>query len=763
MQHAVADLLGSALVPELGTDVAARTTSDIHLLLVTIAAIGALPHQLAVILHDLDLAVITADLTVIGFGVQLRIHDVVIDELQHTYDGFQIVLHVGHFHIADGTARGQALEVGFKLQLGEGINLLRHMHMVAVGDIVLVGNAGHDAKPLLQALGELVGGGFQRGAIEGVVHVLGLLPLVALVVHVLHHAEGEGLCAGVGVALAGHILHALIQAGVTEADGGVAAEEQLVDLLALLEAGQCAVLPQDGCGIAGSAQQPLVPCLQCAVAQGQTLVENLPELLLILARGQGHVHQVDGNHTLVEPAVVLGLAGLGVHIGGQEAAAAHAGVAVAFAVFVHLELQHLLFGDIVGHHALCGTLCGQLGQIIVGSAGADVVLFQHIDQLGESGGDPHTGLVLHALIALADGLLDDDGKVCLLLRIARLTQIHEHKGRQELFSRQKPVELEKLTEVAKVQSVESSNRIEGIITTSTRIGQIVKEKTTPKNRDEKEIAGYRDVLNTIHESHDYISITSNIILQLHRDLTKYSESGLGGTYKITQNYLKETRPDGSEFIRFTPVLPYETAPCIEAICENYKQATQSEKIDPLLLIPVFIHDFLCIHPFNDGNGRMSRLLTLLLLYRNGYEVGKYISIEKHIEKTKGAYYDALEEASKGWHEETDDPTPFIKYMLGVVLACYREFEERVQIIGESTAIEIKGGKPKSVAVKSKAYDIVKAAVDTKVGKFTKKEIANICPSISEKSVEAALRKLVDEQYIERHGTGKNSFYAKVSS
>ena len=219
-----------------------------------------------------------------------------------------------------------------------------------------------------------------------------------------------------------------------------------------------------------------------------------------------------------------------------------------------------------------------------------------------------------------------------------LTQIHEHKGRQELFSRQKPVELEKLTEVAKVQSVESSNRIEGIITTSTRIGQIVKEKTTPKNRDEKEIAGYRDVLNTIHESHDYISITSNIILQLHRDLTKYSESGLGGTYKITQNYLKETRPDGSEFIRFTPVPPYETAPCIEAICENYKQATQSEKIDPLLLIPVFIHDFLCIHPFNDGNGRMSRLLTLLLLYRNGYEVGKYISIEKHIEKTKGAYY-----------------------------------------------------------------------------------------------------------------------------
>lgn len=344
-----------------------------------------------------------------------------------------------------------------------------------------------------------------------------------------------------------------------------------------------------------------------------------------------------------------------------------------------------------------------------------------------------------------------------------LTQIHEHKGRQELFSRQKPVELEKLIEVAKVQSVESSNRIEGIITTSTRIGQLVREKTTPKNRDEKEIAGYRDVLNIIHESHDYIPITSNIILQLHRDLTKYSESSLGGTYKTTQNYLKETRTDGSEFIRFVPVPPYETAACIESICENYKQAIESDKVDPLLLIPVFIHDFLCIHPFNDGNGRMSRLLSLLLLYRNGYEVGKYVSIEKHIEKTKDTYYSALEEASKDWHEETDDPMPFIKYMLGIVLACYREFEERVKIIGETTAVEFKNGKLKSVAIKSKAYDIVKAAVDTKIGKFTKREIANICPSISEKSVEAAIRKLIDEHYVERYGNGRKSFYAKVSS
>ena len=318
-----------------------------------------------------------------------------------------------------------------------------------------------------------------------------------------------------------------------------------------------------------------------------------------------------------------------------------------------------------------------------------------------------------------------------------LSQIHECKGRQELFSRQKPVELERLVEVAKVQSVESSNRIEGIVTTSTRLGQIVAEKTTPKNRSEKEIAGYRDVLATVHESHDYIPITSNIILQLHRDLMKYAD---------------------------TPVPPYETEPCIEAICNEYRKITEEHEIDPLLILPVFIHDFLCVHPFNDGNGRMSRLLTLLLLYRSGYEVGRFISIEKHIEKTKNVYYDVLEEASSGWHEEKDDPTSFIKYMLGVILACYREFEERVKIIGESTeVVETKNGRKKSVTVRSTAYDIVKAAVDTTLGKFTKKEITNICPSISEKSVEAALKRLVDEGYVEKHGSGKGTFYSKAYS
>ncbi len=342
-----------------------------------------------------------------------------------------------------------------------------------------------------------------------------------------------------------------------------------------------------------------------------------------------------------------------------------------------------------------------------------------------------------------------------------LSQIHEYKGRQELFLRQKPVEMDKLVEVAKVQSIESSNRIEGIITTSTRIGQLAKNKTSPRNRDEGEIAGYRDVLNTIHENYDYVPVNGNIILQLHRDLMQYAETGNAGRYKNTQNYIKETQEDGTEVIRFTPVAPYETESCINAICENYNAMMEDNSVDPLLIIPVFLHDFLCIHPFNDGNGRMSRLLTLLLLYKSGYIVGKYISIEKHIEKTKDAYYAALETSSAGWHEEKDDPIVFVKYMLGVILACYREFESRVNIVSEKTVIsETETGKKKVITIKNKAYDIVKDSVDTIIGKFTKREIVNICPSISEKSVEAALKQLLDKGYIMKYGLGKSTFYSK---
>lgn len=325
-----------------------------------------------------------------------------------------------------------------------------------------------------------------------------------------------------------------------------------------------------------------------------------------------------------------------------------------------------------------------------------------------------------------------------------VAQIHEHKGKQELFLKQKPIVLDKLIEISKIQSTESSNKIEGIITTDVRIKELVEDKTTPRTRDEEEIAGYRDVLNTIHESHDYIPIRGSYILQLHKELFKYSEKTFGGRFKNTQNYIAEIHPDGKETIRFTPLSPYETPRAIEEICNSYNQMIDECAIDSLILIPIFITDFLCIHPFNDGNGRMSRLLTTLLLYKSGYEVGKYISIEKKIEQTKSKYYEVLENVDKGWHEGTNDPSPFIKYLLGVILSCYRDFEERVILIDD----------------KLPAIEAVRSAVDTRIGKFTKKDILEYVPSFSRASVENSLKKLVEEGYIEKYGNGRATYYTR---
>ena len=329
-------------------------------------------------------------------------------------------------------------------------------------------------------------------------------------------------------------------------------------------------------------------------------------------------------------------------------------------------------------------------------------------------------------------------------------KIHECKGRQELFVRQKPVELDRLAEIARIQSTEASNRIEGIVTTGTRIKQLFEEKTTPRNRNEDEIMGYRDVLNTIHESNEYIPIRPSYILQLHRDLLRRAGLSYGGSFKNVQNYIRETRPDGTSLIRFTPVAPYETAEAMGRLCDAYEQALAKESIDALILIPCFIVDFLCIHPFNDGNGRMSRLLTLLLLYKNGYSVGKYISIEKQIEKTKDRYYDVLEMADTGWHEEKNDPTPFIRYMLMVILACYTEFEDRVGLMEQTGA-------------SGTAYDIVKKYVEDKVGKFTGADVVAGCPSIGRSSALAALKKLTSEGLILRQGAGRGTFYIKADS
>ncbi|AEC02702.1 Fic family protein [Parasphaerochaeta coccoides] len=328
--------------------------------------------------------------------------------------------------------------------------------------------------------------------------------------------------------------------------------------------------------------------------------------------------------------------------------------------------------------------------------------------------------------------------------LSYVSSIREHKGKQELYIRQKPVEVERLVEVARIQSTESSNKIEGIGTSRTRIRQLVQEKSTPRDCDEQEIAGYRDVLSTIHESYEFIPLTPHVILQFHRDLLSYTDKSFGGKFKNTQNFINEFHADGTTLTRFTPREPYETPDAVDEICRSYQQAIAQQVVDPLILIPIFICDFLCIHPFNDGNGRMSRLLTTLLLYKSGFMVGKYISVERKIEKTKASYYDALRQVSTDWHEGRNDYTSFIKYFLGIVLNCYKDFENRLG----------------SVDRKSTPYDIVREAVNERVGTFTKMEILELCPSIKSSSVEAALKRLKEEGYIFSQGGGRSTSYVR---
>ncbi len=326
-----------------------------------------------------------------------------------------------------------------------------------------------------------------------------------------------------------------------------------------------------------------------------------------------------------------------------------------------------------------------------------------------------------------------------------IAAIYKEAGKQEMFLKQRPEELEKLVEIAKIQSTEASNAIEGIVTTNTRIRQLVEEKTTPRNRDEQEIAGYRDVLGIIHESFDAISITQNYILQLHKILYSHMNNPLAGKTKNVQNYITSTYPDGHTDVLFTPLAPYETPEALDRICEEYNRVIGNMELEPLIAIPVFIHDFLCIHPFNDGNGRMSRLLTTLLLYRSGFYVGKYISLEAKIAKNKDLYYEALSASQNGWHEGKDDPVPFIKYLLGTIIAAYRDFEDRFAL----------------VETKRPALDTVRLAVQNKIGRFTKQDIRELCPSLSLSSVEGALRKLVELGELKREGSGKNTCYCRI--
>ena len=328
-----------------------------------------------------------------------------------------------------------------------------------------------------------------------------------------------------------------------------------------------------------------------------------------------------------------------------------------------------------------------------------------------------------------------------------LSEIHEYKGKHSNVASLKPDILANMLKIAKIQSTGASNRIEGIFTSDARLKSIVSENAAPLNRSENEITGYRDVLTTIHENYEHIPITKNTLLQLHRDLYKYAPLGLGGNFKSSDNIIEETTLSGEKIVRFKPVSAFETPDSINSLCEQYNKAMDIKKVNPLILTYVFILDFLCIHPFSDGNGRISRLLTLLSLYKSSYDVGKYISIERIIEKTKDSYYDSLQKSSLDWHDSKNDYNHFLKYMLEVTLMTYKEFDKR---IGHITDPSIKLSKPARI----------KKLFSDSLSRLSKSDILEKCPDISKVTVEKTLGKLLKEDYILKIGKGRATKYTK---
>lgn len=329
--------------------------------------------------------------------------------------------------------------------------------------------------------------------------------------------------------------------------------------------------------------------------------------------------------------------------------------------------------------------------------------------------------------------------------VSALGNVREHRGKQELYKSLQPAVLDRLCEVAKIQSTGASNRIENISTSEVRLRELMERKVEPKNRDEREIAGYRHVLDMIHESHDSIPVTPGVILQLHRDLYRFQDVSFAGRWKDSDNVIAERAEDGSMVARFVPTSAAATPSAIERICEEYARWARDGTYDPLLVSLVFAFDFVSIHPFNDGNGRMSRLLTLLLTYRSGYDVGKYVSIEAEIERTKGTYYEALAASSIGWADSESDYAPFVTYMLGVMAACYADLDARVILLSS-------GGK---------GEDILRAYFANLAGAATKRRILDDNPTLSRRTAERVLQKLQAEGYIEKVGAARATAYRRV--
>ncbi len=323
--------------------------------------------------------------------------------------------------------------------------------------------------------------------------------------------------------------------------------------------------------------------------------------------------------------------------------------------------------------------------------------------------------------------------------------IGEYKGRQNLFKEQSPQLLETLRQTAIIQSIESSNRIEGILAPLDRIKAIAAEKTLPANRSEQEIAGYRNVLNTIHSSYKHIPVTSNIVLQFHRDIFALSAIS-GGNWKTTENEIAEVHPDGSKVVKFKPLSAFETPSAIDNLHTLFNAEMNRAGLEPLLIIATYVFDFLCIHPFRDGNGRISRLLTLLLLYKAGYEVGRFISLEKLIEDNKESYYDALNKSSKGWHEDKHNLIPWWEYFIGILLKGYRDFENRVGII--TTA---RGNKTAMV------LDAIKNSSD----EFAVKDLQDRCPTVGIDLIRKILRNEKNEGRIDCLGRGPDAKWKRI--
>ncbi|PKM98939.1 MAG: cell filamentation protein Fic [Elusimicrobia bacterium HGW-Elusimicrobia-3] len=328
---------------------------------------------------------------------------------------------------------------------------------------------------------------------------------------------------------------------------------------------------------------------------------------------------------------------------------------------------------------------------------------------------------------------------------ASLKRIGESKGRQALFSRQTPEVLKTLCRAAIIESSESSNRLEGIVAPHARIEAIVQKSTNPRNRPEQEIAGYRDALNLVHESAQNMPFTENVILQLHAYLYRYLPEN-GGKWKLTENSIVEKNPDGTvRRVRFEPVKAAATPTAMAALVRNYKEALDVHHQEPLVVVPAAILDFLCVHPFHDGNGRTARLLTLLLLYHFDYQVGRYISLERLFEESKESYYETLEYSSQGWHEGKHDIKPWMTYFWGVLIKAYREFEERVD--------NIRAGRGSKT-------DQIRQAVARRIGPFAISDIENDCPGISRDMVRVVLRQLKEEGAISPQGKGRGAKWVK---